>query len=849
MKLPRIRMGRTGACVLFVCAFFLVYVLQLANWQLINGNFYLQEAMSNRTDAVEISAARGEILDKDGKVLAGNHTVYEVVYNALYMDDGKRNSTILEVIDLLEERGETWRDILPIELDGQGGYRFTKDEKEDAVTDLKAFLNLADYATAGECMEELSTRYHYEGHSNEDTRTVVSVRYCMTSENFSIYEPYVIATGVSPETVGVFGEYKDRWQGIETRVAVQRYYPDGNIAPHIIGYTSSITADGLKEMEEKGQLFDSEKNVAGYKPDEKVGSVGAEAAFEDDLRGKRGLRSVFTDENGEVVATAIKEQPEQGHTVRLTLDSGMQRVANRALERNIKANKNTGAKDDTRAHDCRAGAAVAIDLEDFGVLACSSYPSFDLNRYLEDEDYRNAAMNNEKDSPLFCRALDGIYAPGSVFKPMVAIAGLQEGEISDSSQVYNCDGPGYVGVFEYHDLELHCTDKHGWADLYEAISGSCNCYFAQLGLNLGINKLDAYAKYFGLGESTGIELSETLGNMTSPQSYQEIHSERGDEWTDGNTAQAAIGQADNWFTTMQLADYTATLANNGVRLRAHFLREVTDYSRQELVRRYEPEVLYDAQLSPDALGVVRQAMIQTAVSGTASRVFSDYPVAVACKTGTAQTSGAKWEDGGTEENISFICYAPANDPKIAIAVVLEHGRTGPYAMNVAKDMLDYYFGFYTWDENGNKFDPEGNQVDDEGKIIKTKEELDKAKASPSPQPDSGDGGNGEEGQSPAPSATPALGRGGDIPDHIFTGDGAATTPDPGSSPEPSQGPKLDTPYYSGRGTPAPKPTPTPSPQPGGGDGEDGSSDGGADNEGGDSPDGGEYGGDGGDDSG
>ena len=837
MKLPRIRIGRTGACILFVSVFFFIYVLQLANWQLINGSLYLQEAMSNRTDAVEISAARGEILDRDGNVLAGNHTVYEVIYNALYLDDSRRNSTILEVTDLLEERGETWRDILPIELDGEGNYRFKEDgsEEDDDVGDLKAFLNLADYATADDCMEELSSRYHYQGHSKEDTRTVVSVRYCMTRENFSIYEPFVIAAGVSPETVGVFGEYRDRWQGIETRVSVERYYPDGTLAPHVIGYTWTIDDKIYEEMEKNGRIYDSEKNVTGYKPDETVGSIGAEAAFEDDLRGSRGLQAVITDENGDVVTTAIKEQPEQGHTVRLTLDSGMQRVTNRSLERNIKANKNSGLKGDSRAHDCRAGAAVAIELEDFGVLACSSYPSYDQNLYLDDSDYRSAALE-DKDQSLFCRALQGIYAPGSVFKPMVAIAGLQEGEISDSTPLYDCDGPGTVGVFKYHDLELHCTSKHGLANLYEAISGSCNCYFAQLGLNLGIKKLDAYAKYFGLGESTGVELFEDTGNMTSPQSYQEIHSNRGDEWTDGNTAQAAIGQADNWFTTMQLAAYTATIANNGVRMQAHFLEELTDYSRQELVRRHEPQVLFDAMLSPEALGVVRQAMIQTSLTGTARNVFSDYPVAVACKTGTAQTSGETFENGGTEENISFIAYAPANDPKIAVAVVLEHGRSGAYAMNVAKDMLDYYFGFYTWDKEGNKFDPDGNMVDDEGKVLKTKEELDKAKASPSPAPtdDPGEDGGGEEGESPAPTSTPVPKRGSDIPDRIFTGGSVpAGSPGAGVSPGPTQGPTLDTPYYTGGAVPAPSPSPAPSPDPGGGDddGGDGDEDDGSGDEG------------------
>ena len=255
-----------------------------------------------------------------------------------------------------------------------------------------------------------------------------------------------------------------------------------------------------------------------------------------------------------------------------------------------------------------------------------------------------------------------------------------------------------------------------------------------------------------------------------------------------------------------------------------------------MLRRYEPQVLFDAMLSPEALGVVRQAMIQTSLTGTARNVFSDYPVAVACKTGTAQTSGETFENGGTEENISFIAYAPANDPKIAVAVVLEHGRSGAYAMNVAKDMLDYYFGFYTWDKEGNKFDPDGNMVDDEGKVLKTKEELDKAKASPSPAAtdDPGEDGGGEEGESPAPTSTPVPKRGSDIPDRIFTGGSVpAGSPGAGASPGPTQGPTLDTPYYTGGAVPAPSPSPAPSPDPGGGDddGGDGDEDDGSGDEG------------------
>ncbi len=838
MNLPHFsfKSGRSTACILVVVVFFILYELQLFNWQIINGDTFQQEALAHRTDAVEISAARGEIWDQEGNVLVGNHVVYEVVYNALYMDDSQRNPTILEVIDLLEERGEKWRDILPIELDENGNYRF-KEGQEDEIEDLKGrdMLNLANYATADDCMRELAKRYHYEGFSKEDTRTVVSVRYSMTKDAFSINDPYVIASGVSSETVGVFGEYASRWKGIETRVGVQRYYGDqGALAPHLVGFTSGVTAE-IKEGLEESQLYDSENNIAGYKANDVIGMAGAESAFEDELRGKRGMMSVFTDENGEVTTTATAIQPQEGHTVRLTLDSDLQRVANRSLEKNIQANKNTGGKDDRRAHDCKAGAAVAIDISNFGVLAASTYPTYDIQRYYSDFDYRDEMNNDNENAPLVNRALEGIYTPGSVFKPLVAIAGLQEGETTAGAGLYNCEGPNGFGVYKLADLELACTGYHGYANLYTAIAESCNCYFCELGTRLTIRRLGPYAEHFGLGQKTGVELFESRGIMSSPQEYRETHTELGEDWTDGVTAQTAIGQADNMFTPIQLATYCATIATGGRRYRTHFLSEVLDYTGQNLIRRYQPELLYDAEIRDDVLGVVRDAMVQTAVSGTASSVFSDYPVAVACKTGTAETSAASWDQGGTEENISFICYAPADNPKIAVAVMLEHGRSGAYAMNVAKDILDQYFGFYTWDEDGNRYNQDGDLVDDEGEVLKTKKELDQeraaAAATPAPSPDPGaspdpEGSGPEDEPEPSePTPTPFPPRGSDIPDHIFTGEPSASSPDPDgnnesgpspdATPEPTSTPPPggDSPFYHGTASGSPEPPQTPPEEP------------------------------------
>ncbi len=485
----------------------------------------------------------------------------------------------------------------------------------------------------------------------------------------------------------------------------------------------------------------------------------------------------------------------------------MQRVANLSLKKNIEGNKN--------AKNCTAGAVVVLDVKDFGVLVNSSYPTFDMNLYTTDDTYVSQ-KNNDKKQPMLNRALDGVYVPGSVFKPMVALAALQEGVIG-ADTTYDCDG-----WFRYYDMELKCqNDILGPKNVYSALAESCNVFFCNVGLDLKIRKMDAYAEYFGLGEKTGVELGEALGTMSNPQEYKENHA--GETWLDGNTAQTAIGQADNLFTPIQLATYCATIATGGKRLETHFLHKVTDYAGEETVREHQSKELFDAGLSSDVLGVVREGMRMTASSGTASDVFGDYPVSIACKTGTAETS----MDDSTEPNISFICYAPADDPQIAVAVMMEYGNKGPYAQNVAKDILDQYFGFYTWDEEGNRYDSEGNLVDEEGKVLKTKEQLAEEKAKQEQKEkdkflssalENGDtssgvsSGSADDGaaSSQEPKDPETSGRG-DIPTTPFTGESSAppvssapesngsSDPGGGSAPSGNEGEKKKptSPYYSG----------------------------------------------------
>ena len=765
------KIGRSAACILLVLAVFVVYELRLVQWQLVEGDKYEQLSLSSRTDTIEIEAARGEILDRDGTVLAGNRSSYNIVYDALDMDYDRRNATIIQVIDLLEERGETWRDRLPIVLAEDGTYQY-KEDSESAIQTLQEALSLAEYATAEECMAELAQQYDCQGYSKEDMRNVASVRYSMTQDGFSRTSPYVIAEDVSAETVGVISERSEEWPGIETRVAVTRYYgEDGALAPHVVGYTGVITDTQYQQAVEDGTTYDAENNISGYKWSDTMGRSGIEAAFEEELRGQRGEEAIYTDSSGGVESTAVTTAPEEGHTVQTTLDSDLQRVANLSLEKNIQGNID--------ARNCTSGAAVVLDVDTFGVLACSSYPTYDVNQLVEsiagDGEYYNNLLADE-DQPMVNLALNGVFIPGSVFKPVVALAALQEGVIS-SGTTYTC-----TRVWNYFDLSQGCLCGGGTWNLYGALAHSCNTYFSNVGLNLGIARLAPYAEYFGLGTTTGVEIGESTGTMSNPQEYRENH---GVNWTDGVSAQTAIGQADNMFTPIQLATMCATIANGGVRLQTHFLDKVLDYTGETVLEAYEPVELYDAGLSSAVLGVVQTGMQMVATEGNAGTVFANYPVSIACKTGTAETSTGK---NGTEPNLSFICYAPADDPEIAIAVMMEYGNTGNYAKYVAKDILDQYFGFYTWDEDGNKYDQEGNQVDDSGVIIKTAEEIaeEQAQQEGASQAQQGDS-DAASGTEPASTPAPTTDRGSDIPDTPFTGESASPSPSPDSGQESGEG--------------------------------------------------------------
>lgn len=794
MKLPEFKkIGRYTVCILLLAAIFICYEIRLFQWQVIQGDQFEEQALSDRTDAIELSAVRGQILDTNGVVLAGNRISYNIIFNRLNEDYTQRNANIIKVIDLMNERGEKWRDRLPIVLTEEGEFQFAEDADSE-IEALRELLNLADYATAADCMTELAEEYNCAGYSLEDMRNVCSVRYSMVRDGYSRTTPYVFAEDVSSELVGIISQRADEWKGVEPKEAVARYYgDDGALASHIIGHVGSRSEEEYQQSKLDGTAYDYETNLSGYKWADVTGRGGLEEAFETELRGKRGLETIYVDDAGEVTTTAVTVQPEEGHTVYTTIDADLQRVANLSLKKNIDGN--------TTAKNATSGAVVVLDVKNFGVLVNSSYPTYDMNKYTTDNKYINQVQSDSR-LPLLNRALDGSYAPGSVFKPLVALAALQENVISAGTS-YFC--PGY---FEYEDLTLKCLCGGGNRNVYDGLADSCNTFFCNVGLDVRIQRIDAYAEFFGLGEKTGVELSEATGIVANPQDHFAIY---GEEWLDGLTAQTAIGQSDNMLTPIQLAAYCATMANGGKRMQTHFLDKITDYSGEKVIREYEPVELYDAGLSSDVLNVVKNGMIGTATYGTASTVFGDYPVSIACKTGTAETTGV---ENGTEANLSFICYAPAEDPQIAIAVMLEYGNKGAYAQNVAKDILDQYFGFYTWDEEGNRYNQSGDLVDDNGEVLKTKEELDRERAEKEEAEkqeflNSAVEGNTDVSSGESDSTSPvsendndsdAVNRGEDIPSAPFTG---TATPAPQESAAPTESDagtddkkNHDSPYYT-----------------------------------------------------
>jgi len=664
-----------------------IFIADLFRIQVIDDDEYSSQSIYVSSANTQIDALRGEILDSNGTALVYNVSTNSVYFDASYFpkssQKAERNEIVLSLVNLFDEHSVEYTTRLPITLQGDK-LVFTENSENDKKKLFgKDYLNLNSYATPKNCFDALCEYYSLEEMSIADAVKVASVYFAMVQADFSKVNPFTFAENVPNELVLILKEQSRFYQGVEIRIDTERAYYDGTIAPHIIGYYDYINADEYASVTEKykkalenSNLTEEEKEVLrlrAYGMTDKIGKFGIESAMEDELRGTDGVVTTTTNSDG-TKSTAITTAPVNGNNVILTINGDFQKQVQEILSSRIDSTKGT-------ERVAAAGSIVVMDVNDFSILACASYPYYDLSTYKENI----VELNKDETAPLWNRALRSTYAPGSTVKPLMGIAGLEEGIMTADDEIKCTYNYTY-----FRDVIFKCynTGGHGGShlNLAEAIRYSCNIYFYEVGRQLGISKMNQYFNMFGLGSKTGVELTEATGIVAGPDERKAA----GETWYPGDTVQAAIGQSDNSFTPIQLATYVSTLANGGTRYKAHFVKSIKSADYSETLYEAQPIVLDELDISKSSLDSVKTGMIAMANSQLA---FQNLDYQVAAKTGTAEA--AKKENGVLIEytNGFMISYAPADNPQIAVVIAVENVMSGGLG-NYVKDVYEAYFSRY-----------------------------------------------------------------------------------------------------------------------------------------------------------
>ncbi len=652
-----------------------LYGFRLIFLQLVNGDSFKSQATNTTDYKFTVTAARGDIVDSKGTRIASSTTGYNVVLNKLLMGDEDLDTMLQKIVGLLEKNDERWNDTLLIgQPDAAGNYSFTADSEntteQRALATMKENLGLQQYATANDVMEKLVEDYDLSAFPLYWQRILGGIHYEMQLQAFSNVNNFIMAENVSEATVATIKENSLSLPGVEIVETSTRSYEQGTVLPHVLGRVGKITAEKWKVTDENGQVTYPLREK-GYNMNDIIGISGLESAYEDELRGKDGVETITRNSDGVIVNTALTTVPEPGHTVQLTIDSDFQKAVDQALASNVQMISKAYGTDGARAN---AGAVVVLDVKTGGVLAASNYPSFDQNLYSS----QYSEYSADENMPLFNRALQGLYTPGSTYKPSVAVAALDTGLINRYSTVL-CNG-----VYTYYkDYHPKCT-RHGHSgniDVVTAIKWSCNIFFYDVGRRLTSDVYDSYAYKLGLGQRTGVEVSEALGHLTTKNDSN---------YTESLDVQAAIGQGNTAVTPIQLATYAATLANRGTRYRTHFVKAILDSNTGKTLQETQPEVVEVIEDKGETFDLVKEGMI--GVSQTIPALAS-YPYTIACKTGSPQRSESYYVGSTLKHytNATMIAYGPAEDPQIAIGIVVEYGGAGARTGQLVADIFNAYF--------------------------------------------------------------------------------------------------------------------------------------------------------------
>lgn len=658
-----------------------IILIRLFDLQIINGEEYRETSNTKLSRESTIEAARGSILDRSGNSLVSTDMSFSLEMYKTKVEDEQLNDSILLMTNILESNGDSYLDTFPISIN-PFQYNFGSEEE---LAEWKEDYDIPETASAEEAFYLMRDKYNIKTDDINDIRKILAIRYAITTKGYSTTKSIEISDSISRESAVRLQERGEDLTGVNIVIDPIRKYHVGNMASHILGYMGRISEKDQETLQENGDTYE-------YKTTDKIGKTGIEKVFEEYLRGEDGTKQIDMSVDGTITGEYTTKEAIGGADVVLTIDSNLQAVTEASLAANIQKIKSGGF---SQVYDAKGGAVVVTNVKTGEILAMASYPDYEPGLFyngISNEKYSEYTNNPLK--PLLNRTIQSTYAPGSTFKMITAIAALETG-VTNPTEKINDNGPypaaHHPACWYYNDYQR----GHGYLNVSGAIEKSCNYFFYEVSNRMGIDNLELYARYFGLGHKTGIELyNEKSGTLAS----RTITESKGTSWTVGDTLVAAIGQGYNNFTPAQMAKYISMVANGGNKIDLSIVKSVIKSDGTQVpeseIREFTDQKLgidsddtQDLQISQETINAVLEGMksVTTDEGGTAYSVFSDFNIVVGGKTGSAET------DTG-DVNAWFVGFAPFDEPEIAVAIIVENGGHGYYTAEVVREIIAEYFG-------------------------------------------------------------------------------------------------------------------------------------------------------------
>ena len=671
--------------ILIVILVSILFIFQLYNLQIVNGKDYREASLRKIGRNEIIEAPRGEIYDTNGVLLATNKISYDVVVYKLKIEQEKLNEGIYKLIDILDENNDKIYSSFPVN-ETYTDFNFVNSNEK---LDFYKLNNLDINLTFNQVINIFKEKYKINENSfNKNSKIIkaIMIRYEANINNFSLTKSSMIAKDVSGKSISQIEELKYTLNGIAVKEISKREYVYPEMFAHTIGYISKIN---------ESEYIKNKNN--GYNLNSNIGKTGIEQSFESYLKGENGNKIVEVDASGVEATEYITKNAISGNDVHLTLDYRLQKSAYDSLKNTINSIK-TGTNGYKQYSDADSGGVVVLSADTSEVLALASYPSFDPNLFvggISKNDWNS--INSNPSTPLYNRAISGTYPPGSIYKMLVGITGLNTQNLTAGELITD------TGIYPYGHhpsclLYMNYHRTHGNINLAEALKVSCNVFFYEVGRRVGIDNLIKYSAMFGLGSKTGIEIKgESAGNIAGTN-YN------GDMWRLSDTLSASIGQSNNSYTLLQIANYITTIANGGNLNKVSIVKAVektdSSYIENEELLEFSKNIVNSnfeskkVDVKTKYIEDIKYGMYQVTndYGGTSYFTFRDGSIKVGGKTGTVQVSSGS-------PNGMFVAFAPYENPKVVVAVALEHAGAGSYASKVAKAVFEEYFKISTDSNN------------------------------------------------------------------------------------------------------------------------------------------------------